>query len=126
MYLILFSGLCNIFVYIQATCSLLNVGGRALAGWPKPRVRCYPPECVFITPENKKHVDSMCSALFNYPPGLQMEPGGMLNPFIMTMLASLLQSMRDMKTRYTHLHKSGVHPVVDRIIAAGALCGFNE
>lgn len=70
-----YSGLCNIFEYIQACNHLLNIAARALSGWNNPRLPTYPPrlDCIRNV-ENSITIDNMISHLFTACPrgaGLQ-------------------------------------------------------
>eukprot|EP01034_Spumella_vulgaris_P023773 gene23774-30038_t len=91
-----FTGLCNIFNYIQASQALLTVGGQALAGWPFPRKRAYPPRLIFRTPDTVDKLDNIISDLFNYPSGKGFQPGGHLHPLMEVMLATIVKSYDSM------------------------------
>jgi hypothetical protein len=71
-----YSGLCNIWEYIQACNQLLNVAARAIGAWKNPRSETYPPRLVPIRvdPATTIMIDNFISELFNACPqgkGLQ-------------------------------------------------------
>ncbi len=123
MIIFLIAGLCNIFEYIQATCALLNVGGRALAGWPKPRVKQFPPQCVFLNTANSTPVHNMIATLFNNPGGERpaFAPKGNLHPLLLTMFASIIQSLPAMIEQYGRKHN-----IVNKVLKTAGSFQFSE
>lgn len=118
------TGLCSIFEYIQATSTLLNVGGRALNGWNYPRKPCYPARLVFVDDVNASTVHNFMWELFHLG-GMNAELGfaigGRLYGFAQAMLASIIQSYTDMCDRF-----NGTHCVLSRIVTVAAKYGISR
>jgi hypothetical protein len=99
-----FSGLCNCFEYLLHLRETINIGGRALAGWPDSRKPCYPPRCVFnkeLDEDETVSVRNLMESLFQPSKKIITD----LKPLVECMFASLLQNLDSFVTSYGMSHR---------------------
>jgi hypothetical protein len=96
-----FSSLCNIFEYIMGTKETLSIGGRALAGYPEPRRRTYPPRLSACIDGNNDIAINVLKTVLFHSNHFDILKCNDLNGLVDTMLASLLQYLNVILTNHT-------------------------
>ena len=60
------SGINKVFEYMLQVTTSVSIGGRALAGWPNPRLPCYPATVTCVRNEsNQEQMDALQGLLFS-------------------------------------------------------------
>ena len=91
------------FEYFLNTTTAISTAGRALSGYPNPRVSCFPPRIsVFVTADNKDKIMKMISELFDN--SFQITRCEALQGFAKTLFASLVQYHDEMMNAYGMEH----------------------